>query len=286
MRTSAVGLNEIKESESFREHAYPDPYSPLGRAAPAGRTPWGYKSALDILPTLPADIQKLSGAPWTIGFGVTENVKPGDVVSRWQAETDLMEKARRYEEAVTRACKLTPTQGQFDALVSLAWNIGAGAIGGSTIIKCHNRGDFEAASRAFGLWDKVRVGGKLVSSPGLTARRRKEGAAYLKASPTLAAAQAATAAGTTPAARPEAPMPQVVEPESSLGASSINKSAAVAGGTAGVAAVTEVVRTVSDAKSAIDGLGDWLLPLLLVAVVALCGYIIYTRYKQRKEGWA
>ena len=41
----------------------------------------------------------------------------------------------------------------------------------------------------------------------------------------------------------------------------------------------------ADVKYSATALGDWLVPVLLVAVVALCGYIVWTRLKQRKEGW-
>ena len=60
----------------------------------------------------------------------------------------------------------------------------------------------------------------------------------------------------------------------------------VAGGTAAVATVAETARTVADVKYSTQALGDWLVPVLLMVVAALCGYVVWTRVKQRREGWA
>jgi lysozyme len=84
----------------------------------------------------------------------------------------------------------------------------------------------------------------------------------------------------------EAPMPQEIDPERPMHASQINRAGVVAGGTAAVATVAETARTVADVKYSAMALGDWLVPVLLVAVVALCAYIVWERIKQRREGWA
>ena len=81
-------------------------------------------------------------------------------------------------------------------------------------------------------------------------------------------------------------MPRAVEPERSLAESQINRAGVIAGGTAAVATVAETARTVADVKTSADMMGEWLVPILLVAVVGLCAYIVWQRYKQRKEGWA
>ena len=81
-------------------------------------------------------------------------------------------------------------------------------------------------------------------------------------------------------------MPQTVDAERPMTASTINRASVVAGGTATVAAVTETVNTVNGLKYGVSQLGDWLVPALLVAVVCLAGYIVYERWQQRKGGWA
>jgi lysozyme len=66
-------------------------------------------------------------------------------------------------------------QGRFDALVSLAYNIGSGNLQRSTIRMRANRGDWEGAAEAFKLWSKG--GGKVL--PGLVRRREAEIALFL-----------------------------------------------------------------------------------------------------------
>lgn len=83
-----------------------------------------------------------------------------------------------------------------------------------------------------------------------------------------------------------AAMPQEVEPERSMTTSTINRAGVAAGGTAAVATVAETARAVSDIKTSAQSLEDWLVPILLIAVVALCGYIVWERIKVRREGWS
>jgi lysozyme len=66
-------------------------------------------------------------------------------------------------------------QGSFDALVCLAYNIGAGNLQRSTIRMRANRGDWEGAAEAFRVWTKG--GGKVL--PGLVKRREAEIALFL-----------------------------------------------------------------------------------------------------------
>ncbi|WP_046060013.1 lysozyme [Paracidovorax citrulli] len=227
MKTSAAGIALIEEFEGFRAQAYRDPVG-----------------------------------IWTIGYGFTRGVEAGDRITRAQADDRLRAELATYEAGVWRATGGNVTQAQFDALVSFAWNVGIAGMTGSSVVKAHNRGDYQAAARAFALWNKA--GGKVW--PGLTRRRAAEAALYLSDAP--------------------ADMPQAVEPERPITASSINRAGVAAGGTAVVATVAETARTVSDIKSSVDSLGDWLLPVLLVAVAGLCAYIVWERVRVRREGWS
>jgi len=233
MRISQRGIALIQEFEGFRSRAYQD----------------------------------VVGV-WTIGFGFTDHVKEGDTITKAQALARLSRELRTYEAGVHAACKIEPSQNEFDALVSFAWNVGVKAMQGSSVIKAHNRGDHPAAARAFGLWNKA--GGKVW--PGLVRRRAAEAALYLEP---MADAEVAPV-----------DMPQAVDAESKPIQSGINRAGVVAGGTAAVATVAEVSRTVADVKTSVDGLGTWVLPLLLIVVVGLCGYIVWQRLQQRKGGWA
>lgn len=203
----------------------------------------------------------------TIGYGFVDGVNMGDTMTPEQADARLVVELVKYERAVNDALTLAPNQNQFDACVLLAFNIGIAGFLRSTVCKAHNRGDTQAAARAFGLWNQS--GGKVYA--GLTKRRAEESALYL----------------TPDQSEPEAlPMPQQVDQESSPAQSPINRAGVVAGGTAAVATVAEVMRTISDMKDSVVSMGAWIIPALLVAVVVLCGYVVWNRMKQRHGGWA
>ena len=246
MKTSQKGIDLIKQFEGFRSKAYRD----------------------------------VVGV-WTIGYGFTKNVKEGDTMTRAEAEIRLVRELEPYEKAVLAACTLPPNQHQFDALVCCAWNIGIAGIRKSSMIRAHNRGDFQAAARAFSLWNKA--GGKVW--PGLTRRRAAEAALYLTPveMPKPDPAVNFTAEEDTP---PLEPMPQAVEPERPMTQSSIVRASTVAGGTAALAGVAETVNTVSSIKYGLNSLGSWMVPLLLLVTVAAVGWAIYERLRQRKDGWA
>ena len=273
---SQTGLNLVKKSEGFREFAYPDPASDLARKSSRYKPRWGYRPAAEILEELPESVATLSGAPWTCGYGETKGVTQDTRWSEPEASQRLRKRYAEFESGVLEACTVAPSQNELDAMTSLAYNIGLGWSGRtkpkgakdgfrqSSVLRAHNRGDKLAAARAFSLWN--RANNKV--EPGLTARRAEEAALYLADIDT------------------EGSIPQAVEPESAMTTSPINKASAVAGGTAALAAATEVAKAVSDFKSSVSGLGEWLVPVLLVAVVALCAYTIWQRNRQRKEGWA
>lgn len=217
-----------------------------------------------------------AGVP-TIGWGTTEGVTMDDVrnkrsVTRDEADQLLMRHLVKYEAAVQRSLG-DCNQNEFDACISLAYNIGTAGFSGSTVAKAHRRGDKLAACRAFGLWNKATVAGKRQVLAGLTSRRAAEAALY--AEPVLRSISD----------EPE-PMPQAVEPERPMTASTINRASMAAGTTATLAAAGEVLQTVQGVRYGLQGLEGWIVPALLVVVVALCGYIVWERVNQRRGGWA
>ena len=120
----------------------------------------------------------------TIGIGHTRTVTRADVhaqrrITVEEAERLLAEDLATFERGVLRLCTLPPNQNQFDAFVSLAFNIGLGAFGRSTALRRHNEGDFDAAAGAIEMWNKATVNGKRVVLRGLVARRADEKALYL-----------------------------------------------------------------------------------------------------------
>lgn len=110
----------------------------------------------------------------TIGYGHTKNVKLGDQCTSQQADILLREDLRASELAIECSVKPDLNQNQFDALVSLVFNIGGSAFEHSTLLRLLNELDFIGASSQFLVWD--RAGGNVIS--GLTQRRLKEKALF------------------------------------------------------------------------------------------------------------
>ncbi|MHA8112652.1 lysozyme [Kosakonia cowanii] len=145
MRISDKGISLIKQFEGLRLTAYQD-----------------------------------SVGVWTIGYGWTQPVdgKPirlGMTIKEETAERLLRTGLVGYESDVSKLVKVKLTQGQFDALVSFAYNLGARALSTSTLLQKLNAGDYAGAADEFLRWNKA--GGKVL--PGLTRRREAERALFL-----------------------------------------------------------------------------------------------------------
>jgi lysozyme len=116
------------------------------------------------------------GTPWTIGWGSTgPGIKKGVRWTQAQADARFAEDIARFSAKVAALLGDAPTnQNQFDALVSLAYNIGVGALQKSTVLRKHKAGDYAGAARAFLMWNKND--GKVMR--GLTRRRLAESDLY------------------------------------------------------------------------------------------------------------
>ena len=112
---------------------------------------------------------------WTIGVGHTKGVKPGDVATAEQVDQWLREDAQEAEQAVNRLVRAPLSQAQFDALVSFVFNLGAGALERSTLLKRLNGRDYDAAANEFLRWNIA--GGRVLA--GLTKRRIAERMLFL-----------------------------------------------------------------------------------------------------------
>lgn len=112
----------------------------------------------------------------TIGWGATGRAI--FVGLRWtqeQADARFDSDLATFGHAVDHLLGgASTTQGQFDAMVSLAYNIGAGNFAGSSLLACHRAGDFLGAARQFLVWDHQNH----VVLPGLEVRRLREQAMY------------------------------------------------------------------------------------------------------------
>ncbi|WP_104097390.1 lysozyme [Stutzerimonas kunmingensis] len=115
----------------------------------------------------PADV-------WTIGYGATAGVKAGQTITKERAEELLREDVKRFEGYVERLVKVPLTQGQHDALTSFVYNLGAGNLSNSTLLRLLNAGDYAGAAAQFDRWNKA--GGKVLA--GLVRRRAAERALF------------------------------------------------------------------------------------------------------------
>lgn len=119
---------------------------------------------------------------WTIGYGHTGGVLKGQTITTDQAYQLLCADLRAFENFVeARTDTAATNQNQFDAMVSLAYNIGTWGFLGSSVLRQHKDGNFAAAAVDFLLWDKAHVNGQLVVVQGLLNRRRAESQFYATA---------------------------------------------------------------------------------------------------------
>ena len=147
MKTNAAGLSLIRQAEGLRLRAY---------LCPAG--------------------------VWTIGYGTTvypdgRKVQRGDACTVEQAVEYLANDLQKFERAVAEMVRVPLTENQFASLVSLAYNVGAQALRGSTLLRLLNGGDYAGAANQFPRWN--RGGGRVL--PGLVKRRAAERDLFLSA---------------------------------------------------------------------------------------------------------
>jgi lysozyme len=111
------------------------------------------------------------GGVLTIGYGHTgRDVYRGQVITQEQAESLLALDTHLAVAAVNHLVRVPLNQNQFDALVDFAFNLGAGALAGSHLLRYVNAGDFNRAAEQFPAWDHVNG----TVSEGLYRRRIAE----------------------------------------------------------------------------------------------------------------
>lgn len=137
---------------------------------------------------------------WTIGYGTTAaagvGIAPyaGLTISEAEATRYLLLGVEKFATHIRPLLKRTPTENQWAAMLSLAYNIGPGAFAKSSVLRFFNAGDTASAANAFAMWNKA--GGKVVN--GLVRRRAAEKALFLTPGAPVASTQ------TPPAVAPAA----------------------------------------------------------------------------------
>ena len=142
MKISSKGLSIIKKFEGYSSTSY---------LCPAGISTIGYGSTY-----------------YENGTRVTLDDKS---ISKALAEQILeYQVSKVYGAAVNRYVNVPLTQNQFDAITSLAYNIGVGNLQRSTLLRKLNQGKYKKAAKEFSKWR--RSGGKVLK--GLVKRRKAE----------------------------------------------------------------------------------------------------------------
>lgn len=152
MKTSIIGLQLIRDSEGLRLTAYPDPAT--------------------------------GGEPWTVGYGHTGGVQPGQTITLQEAENWLLDDVEACEEVIRHWVAEPLTQGMWDACVDFIFNIGPGQQGErdgfvwlrsgnhSSLLRYINAGNYTLAADEFPKWANPPL-------PGLVTRRSKERELFL-----------------------------------------------------------------------------------------------------------
>jgi len=117
------------------------------------------------------------GGVWTIGWGHVGNVRPNDTITQEQADALFLQDVQPVVTALNQWLTWPNVkQCEFDAFCSLAYNIGIGALKGSTVLKRYNfQGPGSDTSEAILWWDKVNG----VTSQELLNRRKAEQSMFL-----------------------------------------------------------------------------------------------------------
>ena len=109
------------------------------------------------------------GGVWTIGYGETKGVKQGQKTDPVRALIQLNESAEAHAKQAMACVTVPLSQGEFDAYVDFAYNLGSGAFC-QYIAPLLNKGDYDGACNKILLFDHVGT----TKVPGLTRRREEE----------------------------------------------------------------------------------------------------------------
>jgi lysozyme len=135
---AALALSVVGGFEGLRQTAYPDPAT--------------------------------RGAPWTICYGHTGHVTPGERDSLAQCKALLLADLDREADGIERCIHVPMPDARYVAVLSLAHNIGVAGVCRSSIARDLNAGEVQAACDAFLRYDRAAG----IVMPGLTRRREQE----------------------------------------------------------------------------------------------------------------
>lgn len=203
---------------------------------------------------------------WTIGYGSCKGVRSGMKITKEEAELRLREDLRTAEADVKRYVTVPLTQGQYDALVSFVFNLGAGNFRSSTLLKKLNQGLYNDVPEQIMRWNKARVGGKLTVLNGLTRRRAAEAAIFSRDAK-------------LPSAEGGPTMPQKV---AAAAPKPLAKSKTMAG--AGIAGAATALGEITPQIEALVPYSDSMKTIFLLCALGGIALAAYARFKDHKDG--
>lgn len=138
---------DLERHEGFRQFAYPDPLSPLGKKYAARKFNFGYEPGDRLLAKYGE--READGRPWTVGYGFTKGVTPASSISREQArhklELVLLEHLPILDRLVPNWLELPPIIRT--VLANLAFNLGERRLAQfRPTLDLFARGDFRGAA--------------------------------------------------------------------------------------------------------------------------------------------
>ena len=137
----------------------------------------------------PVDRELVTGAR-VVGYGHRLDSDDPVRMSRSEAEEQLLDDLEFIEEMVNDEVHAPLSQGQYDALCSLAFNIGPETFRTSDIVRAMNNGRVLHAANGFDVWRKATINGKTYVVDALMRRRTAEKSLFLRNEPAVPAPSA------------------------------------------------------------------------------------------------
>ncbi len=137
-KAAALVVALVSGAEGLRQTAYPDPAT--------------------------------QGPPWTVCYGHTVGVLPGDHYTVTQCKEMLIRDLEKYATGVERCVAAPLTDEREVALISFAYNVGVGAACNSSVVRLINAGRTRDGCNALLKWNRAAG----IVFPGLTKRRERE----------------------------------------------------------------------------------------------------------------
>lgn len=120
----------------------------------------------------------------TVGVGhlvlPNDKLRYGDSITAEQSDAFLQADLRSAEDAVNQLVRVPLSQNEFDALVSLFFNLGRKNLANSRTLRFLNNGDKQRFGDALLQWNKATIKGRLQAVKGLTIRRLAEQKLFLE----------------------------------------------------------------------------------------------------------